>query len=272
MIVKVSLSKFAAVAAAASMLVLGAWSGIAAAQSADGPNVAAIKERGKLVIATSGTFRPLTFMNDKGELDGYDRDWGELIADSLGVEAEFVQGPLDGLVPGLVADKYDIVLSGLVVTEDRKKVIDFSQPYAISGAVAVVRGDNTTVKDVKELDGLSVGVIAGSGYVENVKEIGGYAVLNEYPGAPEAYLDLKAGRIDVFVAGNIGVADFIKHDQSANPLKMVGTEYKKVYSAVGIRKGEDDLKAAIDQLLTDKKADGTFADISNKWFGFVMAE
>lgn len=229
-----------------------------------------IKQKGKLTVATSGTFKPNTFTNQNGELDGYDIDWAKMIAEKIGVDVEFITGDLAGLVPGLVAGRYDVILSGLIMTDERREVIDFSERYKVDGGIAMVREDNTEVSDVRNLDGLVVGVIGGSGYMEDVQEIGGYKELKEYPGSPEAYIDLKAGRIDVYVVAKGGASDFLMTDKEAPLLKLVGEIYNEKYSGVGIPKGETELKQLIDQLIAEKKTDGTYDQLALKWFGFEI--
>jgi ABC-type amino acid transport substrate-binding protein len=229
-----------------------------------------IKKNGKIVIGTAATTRPTHYTNEKGELIGYDIDWGHEIAESLGVEVEFVAGSFAGLIPGLIAEKFDIVVSALVITDERKEMIDFSDRYMADGAIAVVREDNDTVTDVKKLDGLKVGVLAGSGFLEDVKKLGGYAELKEYPGYPEAFIDLKAGRVDVYVSGKTGANDFIKHDDTAVPLKMVGEIYNMHESGVGFRKNEEELVEAINKIIAEKKQDGTYDELAMKWFGYNM--
>jgi len=229
-----------------------------------------IKESGKLVIATSGNFRPITFMNESGQLDGLDIELGKLIAEKIGVEAEFVPGNISGLIPGLVAGKFDLVMSGLLATDERKKSIDFSVPYGKDGTIGVVKADNTTITDVTKLEGLVVGVIGGSGTHSVVKEIGGYKELKEYPGNAEAFTDLKAGRIDIYATGRLAANDFIKNDKSDQPLKLVGEVHAMKDMGVGINKGEEELKALIDELIQEKMNDGTIDELAIKWTGAAL--
>ncbi|GBG09796.1 hypothetical protein B1748_01130 [Paenibacillus sp. MY03] len=229
-----------------------------------------IKERGKIIIGTTATSRPTHFTNENGELDGYDIDWGKLIAEELGVEAEFVAGAFSGLVPGLVAEQYDVVISALVITEERKEMIDFTDIYMTDGAVAIVKEDNDTVTGLDDLTGLTVGVLSGSGFVEDVKAIGGYKELREYPGNPEGYIDLKAGRVDVYVAGKTGASDFIKYDEGSPKLKMVGDLYNMKYDGIGLRKNEPELLAALNDIIAARKEDGTYDELAMKWFGYAM--
>ncbi|MDF2961120.1 MAG: hypothetical protein K0S39_2855 [Paenibacillus sp.] len=226
-----------------------------------------IKKNGKIVIATSGNFRPITFMNEQSQIAGLDIDIGNMIAEKLGVKAEFVPGNIAGLIPGLVAGKFDLVMSGLTATEERKKTIDFSVPYGKDGTIAATLQDNNKVEDVTKLGGLVVGVIGGSGTHSVIKEIGGYKELKEYPGNAEAFTDLKAGRIDTYAVGNIAAKDYIKNDKSDKPLKLVGNVASIKPMGVGIRKGEDELKGIIDALIEEKLKDGTIDKLATKWVG-----
>lgn len=226
-----------------------------------------IKQNGKLVIATSGNFRPITFMDENSKIAGFDIEIGTMIAEKLGVEAEFVPGNISGLIPGLIAGKFDLVMSGLTATDERKKIIDFSIPYGKDGTVAVTLADNATVEDVTKLGGFTVGVIGGSGTHSVVKEIGGFKELKEYPGSAEAFTDLKAGRVDLYAVGNIAATDFIKHDKGDRPLKKVGEITGIKPMGVGIRQNEAELKGIIDALLEEKLKDGTIDALATKWFG-----
>lgn len=130
-----------------------------------------------LVIGTSGTYFPITF-SDGGALSGYDIDWGEEIGAELGRPVEFVEGQLAGLLTGLQAGQYDLVMSALTITPERQESIDFSDPYLADGVVAVIVAGSGTVTDISELDGVKIGVIGGSGYQAAVEELGGYSSLS----------------------------------------------------------------------------------------------
>jgi ABC-type amino acid transport substrate-binding protein len=239
----------------------------ATTSTAKSATVEEIKKKGKLIIATSGNFRPITFMNEQSQVAGLDIDIGNMIAEKLGVKAEFVPGNIAGLIPGLIAGKFDLVMSGLTATDERKKMIDFSIPYGKDGTIAATLQDNNKVADVTKLGGLVVGVIGGSGTHSVIKEIGGYKELKEYPGNAEAFTDLKAGRIDTYAVGNIAAKDYIKNDKSDKPLKLVGDVAAIKPMGVGIKKGEDELKAIIDALIEEKLKDGTIDKLAIKWVG-----
>jgi ABC-type amino acid transport/signal transduction systems, periplasmic component/domain len=231
-----------------------------------------IKDRGKLIIATSGNYRPVTFTDDNGELAGTDIEVGKLLAEGLGVDIEFVTGNISGLIPGMVSGKFDLVMSGLMTTEERKKTIDFSTAYGYDGTIAVTLDSSTAVQDVSKLDGLIAGVIGGSAHQPNVEAISGYKELKEYPGNAEAFADLKNGRMDVYATGRIVANDFIRNDEKEPKLKMVGEVYNALDIAVGMPKEEPELKEAINKIIEEKREDGTLAQIEEKWFGFTFDE
>ena len=260
-----SRTRKAALAAALAAIALAAT---ACSGSSSASTEGADKE--KFVIATSGTFRPITF-SDGGELTGFDIEVGSLIAEKLGMEAEFVEGQLSGLLPGLNAGKFDAVMSGLTMTEERKQSITFSTPYLADGAVAVVAKTNTTVQDVSELDGLIVGAIGGSGTEADVKGLGGFTELKAYPGAPEGFADVAAGRIDVFATGRIAAENFMKNSPLAADLKIVGDVYGTKPAGVGLPKDDTEMKPKVDKIIEELKADGTLEELNEKWFGFTVS-
>jgi ABC-type amino acid transport substrate-binding protein len=259
-----SRSSKAAVTAALAALALAA-SGCSASSTASADT--APKE--KFTIATSGTFRPITF-SEGGKLTGFDIEVGTLIADKLGMEAEFVEGQLAGLLPGLNSGKFDAVMSGLTMTEPRKQSITFSTPYLADGAVAVVKKDNTSVEQVSKLDGFTVGAIGGSGTESDVKAVGGFTELKAYPGAPEGFADVAAGRIDVFATGRIAAENFMKNSPLAAELKIVGDVYGTKPAGVGLPKADTEMKPKVDKIIEDLKADGTLEKLNQKWFGFTV--
>jgi len=240
------------------------------AQQAESTNtLEKIKQAGKIVIGTTGNYRPFTYMDSNNQLVGYDIEWGNIIAEELGVKAEFVTGQFAGLIPGLVAGKFDVVMSGANITEERKKSIDFSVPYAQDGAVAVIKKGSNAVSGVTDIKGKVVGVNAGSAFEAVVEQIGGYKELKEYPGAAESFADLAAGRVDVVVIGIVAAGEYIKNSPSGQDIEIVGDIYEVRDIGVGIRKN-DPLKAEIDKIIEAKKQDGTYQRLTEKYFGLTF--
>ncbi|RYE86757.1 MAG: transporter substrate-binding domain-containing protein, partial [Hyphomicrobiales bacterium] len=101
-----------------------------------------IKSAGALRVGTEGTYAPFSFHDDSGTLVGFDVEIAQEIANRIGVTAEFVEGPWDGLIAGIDANRYDVVVNQVGITEERKQKYDFSEPYIASKAALVVKGDN----------------------------------------------------------------------------------------------------------------------------------
>lgn len=229
-----------------------------------------VKEKGKLVIGTTGNYRPFSYMDSSNNLIGYDIEWGNIIAEELGVEVEFTTGQFAGLIPGLVANKFDVLLSGVNVTEERLKSIIFSEHYAIDGAVAVVQKGNKDIGGIKDLEGHIVGVNAGSAFEEVVKNMGTYKELKTYPGAAESFMDLTAGRVDLVAIGLPAAAEYIKNSANGNKLEIVGETFDKKDIAVAAKPGSEDLIEAINEIIQKKKEDGTYDELAMKYFGMTF--
>jgi len=131
---------------------------MAAANAADLPE---IKQRGKLVAATSGDLVPVTYVNEKGQLEGYDIEVAHFIEKKLAVPIDLVRLDFKGILAGLQAGRFDAVFSNVNITDERKKVFDYSIPYSRSAVVAVVRKGLDNVHGYKDLKGLTVGGISG---------------------------------------------------------------------------------------------------------------
>jgi len=217
-----------------------------------------------MVVATSGNGKPFTYLDEKGNLIGFDIDLANIIADEIGVKLELKTGQFSGFIPALLNGEFDAIVSALNVTEERKQSIDYSEPYYADGYVAIVKEGNDTVKDIYDLEGKVVGVTAGTAYVKVAENIGGYKELMEYPGNAEGFADLANGRADVIINNSRIANEYI----ATNPgkAKVVGDVIKGTDVAIGLRKNNDELRDKISEIIKAKKADGTLNELSMKWF------
>jgi cystine transport system substrate-binding protein len=155
-----------------------------------------VKQRGTLQIALEGTFPPFDYKAPNGELDGYDVDVAKAVAAKLGVKPVFVTTEWSGIIAGLQAKRYDVIVNQVSITPERQKALDFSPPYTYSTAQLIQRKDDTRqFKTLDELKGHKLGVSLGSNYNDMAKSVPGIDV-RTYPGAPEYLRDLADGRID----------------------------------------------------------------------------
>ena len=121
-----------------------------------------VRAAGTMVIATTGTRTPWTYVDQNNRLVGYDIAWGEVICADLGVKPEWKKLDFRGMLPGLLARQFDAVMSGVTITEQRRQTFGLSEPYAYDETVAVVRAENTRVQQMADLKGLVVAAATGS--------------------------------------------------------------------------------------------------------------
>ena len=223
-----------------------------------------VKSAGTLRIGTEGTYAPFTFHDTSGALVGFDVEIGREVAKRLGVDAEFVEGKWDGLIAGLAADRYDAVINQVGITEERQARFDFSQPYIVSKAVLIVKADNEEIAGFADLKGKRAAQSLTSNYGRIAEEAGASLVGTD--GFDQSIQLVLTGRADATINDNLSYLDFKKQKPDA-PVKVVATQDEAAASGIIVQKGHPDLVASINDALKDIKADGTYAAISDKYFG-----
>ncbi len=252
-------------AGVAAMSVLAA-SGAHAADLLD-----TVKERGTLIVGVEGTYPPFNFVDAKtGELDGFDIEVSELLADKLGVKVQFVKTEWSAILAGLSSGKFDVILNQVGITPERQKTFDFSVPYVASSPQLILRkNDDSGYKSFADLKGKRLGVSQGSNYEALAKAQEGVEV-KSYPGAPEYLSDLVNRRVDAALNDQLMTAYLVK--TSNIPIKGGAIVGEPKFNGIPFRKENPQFKAALDKALQDSFADGSFAKISNKWFGIDVSK
>ncbi|KDB08107.1 ABC-type transporter, periplasmic subunit family 3 [Burkholderia sp. lig30] len=225
-----------------------------------------VKQAGVLRIALEGTYPPFDYRNGEGQLDGFDVDVAKAVAARLGVKPQFVTTEWSGIIAGLQAGKFDVIVNQVAITPARRQALDFSQPYVYSSAQLLQReNDSRAFKSLDDLKGKKVGVTMGSNYVDLVKTVPAID-LQVYPGTPENLRDLAAGRIDAAVNDRLMLGYLIRN--SHLPLRP-GSVVPGGDDQMGIpfRKGNPKFAKAIDDAIESMKQDGTLKKISMQWFG-----
>lgn len=228
-----------------------------------------IKAAGVLKVGLMGTYAPYNFLNENKEIDGFDADIAKEIAQRLGVKAEFAAQDFSGLIPSLQAKKIDVIISQVTITEDRKQVIDFSQPYITNQVKIIVRENNDSITKLEDFKGKKIGVGLGTNdesYLRNeaLPKVGKFEI-KTYDDVITSLQDLSAGRIDATINNIYALKPIV--DKNGFKIKAVGEPIKSDQAAVALRKDNPELLAAIDGALADMKADGTYKTIFVKWFG-----
>lgn len=257
----------------ASAMVLGlAGCGSSTASSDSGEDhLARIKSAGKIVVGLEGDWQPFSFHNDNDELVGFDVEVATEIADRIGVEAEIVEGPWDGLFAGMSAGTYDMVVNGVDVTEEREKTYDFSDPYAYDHVVLVVRADNDEIKTFEDLDGKTTANSIGSTYMEIGESYG--AEVSGVDSLAETMTMVLNGQVDATVNAATSVQDYLNTTGETN-LKIVDQMDDATALAIPLVKGEDNatLLGAVNNALSEMRSDGTLSALSEKYFGADLTE
>ena len=224
----------------------------------------AVQQAGKLRIGTEGTYAPFTFRDASGALVGFDVEIGRAVAEELGVDAEFVEGPWGGLIAGIDANRYDVVINQVGINAERQAKYDFSEPYIASKAALVVKDDNTDITSFESLKGKKSAQSLTSNFGKLAEGFGAELVGTE--GFDQSIALVIQGRADATINDSLSFFDF-KTQQPDAPVKVVATAEDADFSGVILAKGKPELLAAINEALAEIKADGTYAEISNKYFG-----
>lgn len=225
--------------------------------------LAEIEERGSIKFAMSGGYPPFNYFDDQGNLVGFDVEIGQEVARRLGVEYEPVVTNWDGILIGLTAGQYDGILGSMAITEDRLEQVDFTDPYYYSGAQLVVQSDSAINGAADVTSDMRIAVVTGTTFADQVEEWGAEPVY--YESDALTLNDLASGQVDGVITDAL-VALNTMQDQGYD-LKLAGDMLYTEELAVAVRKGDENLAAEINSALQEMRADGTYQEISQRYFG-----
>lgn len=238
-----------------------------AAEGTASGHLAEVLEKGKIVVAMEGDWAPWSFHDmDTNEVIGFDADVARGIAEELGVEIELVEAPWESLLAGLDAGRYDMVVNGIEITEERGEKYDFSTPYGYIKTALIVRADNEEIKSFEDLAGKTTVNSIASTYMTLAESYGatatGVSTLND------TLQNVLDGRADATLNADVSFFDYMNQHPDA-PLKIAATTEEASHVAIPIRKGEDeaDFIAAVDAAIEAMRADGRLSAISETYFG-----
>lgn len=236
-----------------------------------GDLLAQIRERGEIVVAMEGTWAPWGYHDESGQLVGYDVEVAQNIARRLGVEVQFVEGEFNGLLAGLEGGRYDIMVNGIDVDEDRKEKYDFSTPYAYNRTVVIVSGDNDSIRSMEDLKDKSTANTLQSTYAGVAERYGADVTgVDDFIQTIEL---LTSGRIDATLNAEVSYYDYMAQHPDAG-IKIACIDPAATQVAIPLRKGEGSagLLAAVNEALDEMAGDGTLTDLSIKYFGMDISK
>ncbi len=218
--------------------------------------------------AASGTYPPFSF-SEGGEVQGFDVEIGELLAEKMGMTPEFVTNPFETIIEGLNSEKYDAVIGSLAITPEREEVVAFTQPYYTSGAQTYVRADNTTITGPDDLAGKEIGVVKASTFLALAEQLTDPDKAIGFDSDVIALQDLIAGRVDAVitdeVVGGVAIMEGLE-------IKAVGEPMEVTDMAIAVRKDDTELLDKLNKAIDEIKADGSYKALSEKWLGQVLLE
>jgi polar amino acid transport system substrate-binding protein len=230
------------------------------------------KKKSGLIVANEDDFRPFEFVKD-GKPTGFDN---ELIKDlrkyaPFEVKQEIL--PWTGILAGVSTGKYDVAITAAIITKERKKSLDFTSPIADATHYYVKRKDDKSISSIKDLNGKTVGVQAGSALLARLPELGTMlekeggklGKIVEYTSYPEAYQDLALGRVDYVVNTVINLKTLVAEKPAVFEIGQAVSG--KSFPAWAVAKDNKALVEFLNGFIAKEKETGRFAELQKKWFG-----
>ena len=253
-------SEAASSEAASSEETSEAASSEAASESTDAAELTTVTA-GKLTMSTNAAFPPYEMTADDGSFEGIDIEVAAAIADKLGLELQVDDMDFDAALLAAQNGKSDMVMAGVTVTDERQKVMDFSDTYA-EGIQSVIVPEDSDIASVDDLAGKTIGTQRGTtGYIYCTDDFGEDSVV-AYDNGLTAVQALNNGQVDAVVIDNAPAKEFVAANTG---LKILDTAYAQEDYAIGVAKGNTALLDAINGALEELQADGTLRSIVDKY-------
>jgi lysine-arginine-ornithine-binding protein len=229
----------------------------------------------KVRMGTEGAYPPFNYIDQNGQLAGFDIDIGNALCAAAKFDCEWITQDWDGIIPGLQAEKYDTIVASMSITAERAEVVDFSDPYYQElGVLVGAEGTEYKGSFPETVAGKIVGAQSATTHENFARDrlAESAAEIRTYDTVEQAHLDLTAGRIDFFLDGVIAVTGGFLDTDLGEGYAVIGPEIidRELYgdgAGIAVRKGDDELREALNAALKAIRADGTYQEISNKHFG-----
>lgn len=228
----------------------------------------------KVRIGTEGAYPPFNFVDQNGNLKGFDIDIARALCEEMGVECEFVIQDWDGIIPGLLAKKYDAIIASMSITEERKQKVDFTNKYYQTPARFVAEKGADIEVSMEGLKGKTVGVQRATIHENFLRDRFGDAVdIKSYATQDEANMDLASGRVDLVIAdATVLLGGFLETEAGEN-YEFIGpgfTDEEWFGEGIGIalRKEDDDLRKMLNDAIQAIREKGVYQEINAEYFDF----
>ncbi len=232
------------------------------------------KEWKTVRFGIEGAYPPFSWTDENGELQGFDVDMANALCEQMQVQCQLVAQDWDGIIPALLARKYDAIIAAMSITEERKRTVDFTGKYALVPNKFVARKGTEFELSKEGLAGKKVGVQIATTHDKYLTDnFGGDVSLVRYGNADDAYLDLKAGRVDYVFLDATAIEEGLLNKEGGDAFEFVGpsvTDEQWFGEGFGIavRKQDQDLKEKLNQAILDLRANGKYQEVNNKYFDY----
>ena len=232
------------------------------------------KDWKKVRIGVEGAYPPFSYVTPEGELAGFDIDIAKALVKAMGADVQLVAQDWDGIIPALLAKKYDAIIASMSITEERKKKVAFSNKYYNTPAKFVQKKGDMKAFSQEAVKGKKVGVQRATIHDKYLTDNYGKDVtIKRYGTQDEAYLDLTAGRVDMLLADSIALSDGFLKKPEGKDYEFIGPDLTDerwfgVGAGIAIRKQDTDLVEMFNAAIKQIRADGTYKKIQDKYFDF----
>ncbi len=221
--------------------------------------------KSKLTVACDATWPPFEIVNEQTkELDGFGPELMRAIAAKAGLDIELVNVGFDSVLAGVSQCQYDMAVSSITITEERKKTILFSDPYFAAGQIVTVSKENTTIRNKDDLAGKTVGGQIGTTGIIEANKIPG-AKVKTFDEVGFAFQDVINGQLDAVIADNPIAAGYV--NKSKDKLRTVGPVFTDEYFGIAICKKNAYLVPKVNAALKALKDEGYIDSLTKKWVG-----
>ncbi len=232
------------------------------------------KDWNKIRFGVEGAYPPFSFVTPEGQLAGFDIDIAKALGAAMGAEVELIAQDWDGIIPALLAKKYDAIIASMSITEERKKKVAFTNKYYQTPAKFVCKKGAIKEFSKEAIKGKSVGVQRATIHDRYLTDNYGKDVtVKRYGTQDEAYLDIKSGRLDLLLADSVALSDgFLKKPEGAD-FQFIGPDFTDegwfgVGAGIALRKADTDLVEKLNAAIEKIRGDGTYKKVQDKYFDF----
>jgi len=235
-----------------------------------------IKERGKIVVGTEAAFEPFEFLKD-GKIVGYNKDILDYVVEGLGVELDQLDLPFQGLLPGLIAGKFDLMATSTSINPERAAKYAFTRPIGTAMNLILARADDDSISSLEDMSGkvaatqlASVAQPKLEQFNAELKEAGGQGLgeIKLFTSFPETQVALASGQVDAIAIASPTAGVLMK--KVPDTFKIIGPISDPAYLAWVVRPEDGDLRDFINVKIGELAESGKLKELQMKWFGFEM--